>query len=130
MKQTFSKEERLCSKKIIDQLFDIGTSFAIPPIRAIWMESTLYTALPVQVVMVVPKKNIPKASQRNTIKRRMRESYRKNKEILYTPLIKDGKQRALALVYTANQVGSYKEIEEKIILTLHRLVSNSNEHAK
>lgn len=125
MGHTFTKAERLTSKKTIDALFNLGTSFAITPLRVIWLESKLNTSYPVQVVVVVPKKNIGRAVDRNLIKRRLRESYRKNKELLYDFLSKIGKQYALAIVFTGTEPVAYEELEGKIILSLQRLVKEN-----
>ena len=130
MGHTFTKAERLTSKKIIDSLFDLGISFAVKPLRIIWLESKLKGAYPVQVVIVVPKKNVPRAVDRNLIKRRMREAYRQNKEILYEYLSRAGKQYAMAIVFTGTSPVVYEEIEGKIILSLQRLVEVNEEGDK
>ncbi|PCJ89861.1 MAG: ribonuclease P protein component [Flavobacteriales bacterium] len=121
MSQTFKKQERLCSKKLIAQLFERGTSLSVFPIRAIWLETGLNCDFPAQVVVSVPKKKIKKAVERNSIKRRMRESYRKNKHLLYEQLENYGKQIALVLIYQSDEEKSYEEINDKIIVTLQRL---------
>ena len=122
MGQTFRKEERLCSKKIIEALFESGSSLSVHPLRLVWIETKLKTKYPVQITISVPKKNIAKAAERNKIKRQMREVYRKNKNILYEYLYKGNKQYAMALIFTANSKIEYKEIESKIILTLQRFI--------
>ncbi|HIA36352.1 MAG TPA: ribonuclease P protein component [Flavobacteriales bacterium] len=122
MEQSFKKEERLCSKVVIDQLFADGNSFVINPIRTIWIEHKHKHQYPAQVLLVVPKKNIPSAVKRNKIKRHMRECYRKNKEILYEGLLKSNKTIALVLIYAMNDQIIYQEMEKKIILSLRRLV--------
>ena len=130
MGHTFTKAEKLTSKKTIESLFDLGTSFAIAPLRVIWLENGLKTPYPAQVLIVVPKKNVARAVDRNLIKRRLREAYRKNKELLYDFLSKDGKQYALAIVFTGTAPVSYEELEGKIILSLQRLVKENEEGFK
>ncbi|HIO72721.1 MAG TPA: ribonuclease P protein component, partial [Flavobacteriales bacterium] len=76
------------------------------------------------------KKNVARAVDRNLIKRRLREAYRKNKELLYDFLSKDGKQYALAIVFTGTAPVSYEELEGKIILSLQRLVKENEEGFK
>ncbi|MEZ4888071.1 MAG: ribonuclease P protein component [Chitinophagales bacterium] len=82
---TFHKVERLKSKKIIDQLFDKGRSKSkvIYPFRIVWFETELPTPFPVQFMVSVPKRSIPKANNRNLIKRQIKEAYRQNKHQLY-----------------------------------------------
>ncbi|PCH96723.1 MAG: ribonuclease P protein component [Bacteroidetes bacterium] len=125
MGHTFTKAERLTSKKTIDALFELGTSFAIKPLRIIWLESKLTSSYPVQVVIVVPKKNISRAVDRNLIKRRLREAYRKNKDLLYEYLLKTKKQYAIAILFTGTEPLAYKEVEAKIILSLQRLIKEN-----
>jgi len=125
MRQTFTKEERLCSKKIIKTLFEEGSSLAVHPFRLIWLKTALKTEYPVQITISVPKKNIAKAVDRNKIKRQMRESYRKNKNILYKYLYNKDNQHAMALIYTAKDEIDFEKIETKIILTLQRFIEEN-----
>lgn len=111
----------MVNKKIIDTLFKNGFSFVINPIRTIWMETELIPDTFVQILIVVPKKKLSGAADRNLIRRRMREAYRKNKNTLYKYIVKSHKQLALALVFTGDKVMGYKEIEDKIILSITRL---------
>lgn len=119
--QTFRKEERLSKEKIIDQLFKKGKSFSIYPIRIVWLETDLATDVPVQVLISIPKKRIRKAVDRNLLKRRIREVYRKNKSSLYDLLNKSDCKCALGIVYTSSEIALYHELERKIILSLQRL---------
>ncbi len=82
---TFHKAERLKSTKIIDQLFDKrqSKSKVIYPFRIVWLETELPTPFPAQFMISVPKRFIPKAHNRNFIKRHVREAYRQNKHRLY-----------------------------------------------
>lgn len=120
--QTFTKEERLCSKKIIQNLFENGSSFVIYPFRIFWLETELEIRYPVQILINVSRKIFPNAVDRNKIKRQIREVYRKNKNILYKHLHNKGKQYALSFIYTAKEQAGFKEMESKIILSLQRLV--------
>lgn len=123
VKQTFTKEERLSSKKIIEELSQKGNSFTESPFKMIWLKIALQTKYPAQIVFGVPKRNFKKAVDRNKIRRRIKEAYRKNKHIFYNFLKEKDLQCALMLVYIAKTEVEYKEIESKIILTLQRLVS-------
>jgi len=119
--QTFTKEERLCSKKLIDFLFANSQTFYVNPFKIKWVYEDFETELPAQSLVVVPKRYFKKAHDRNKIKRQIREAYRKNKKILYDPLIINRKKIAIAIIYNEKEIFSSNFIEEKIILTLQRL---------
>lgn len=125
-KYTFSKEERLSSRKLIEQVAKEGKSFLVHPFKVIALETTFTTAFPAQVMMTAPKKRFPRAVDRNRIKRLMREAYRKNKYTLYTALNEQNKKLAIMLIYVGAELPEYKLAEDKIILILQRL-SKQNE---
>jgi len=79
-------------------------------------------------MIAVPKASFHNATDRNLIRRRIRESYRKNRSILYESLNITDKQMVLVVTYTGRKILPYSEIEEKIILLLQRL-KNENEKA-
>ena len=121
MRQTFTKDERLRKKILITKLFQEGSSFFVYPFRVSWLPSIVPGASPVQVLVSVPKQVIRKAVNRNKIKRRMREAYRKNKFILYEFLEPNQGTLILALTYTSKEILPYDLLQEKIIVLLQRL---------
>ncbi|MGE0635276.1 MAG: ribonuclease P protein component [Bacteroidia bacterium] len=119
--QTFTKDERLSSRKLIELVAKEGKSFLVHPFKVIAMETTLTTAFPAQVMMTAPKKRFSRAVDRNRIKRLMREAYRKNKHTLYAALNEQNKKLAIMLIYVGAGLPEYKTAEDKIILILQRL---------
>ena len=120
IRQKFNKAERLNKKKIIDQLFEAGRSFSMFPYKVIWVETKHHEPFPVQIAFAVPKKNFKRAVDRNLLKRRTREAYRKNKSRLYEAM--DEKKIALMLVYIAKEISDYATIESKINMVIERLM--------
>lgn len=121
MKQTFTKAERLNSKKQINKLFDEGDSFFVYPFKVIFLfEEATDISLP-QILITVSKKNFKRAVDRNRIKRLIREAYRINK----SPLVDVASEKrvliTIGLIYTAKTILPFPEIESKIILLLQRL---------
>ena len=119
LKNTFKKEERLTSKKSFELLFNKGKSFALPPYRFVWIKAE--ASDPVKLGISVPKKSFAKSVERNRIKRRIREAYRKNKHSLYELLKKKNLSIDLMILYTAKTELEYKEIEGKMIVSLLKL---------
>lgn len=117
---SFKKSERLTSKRVIGELFSSGKSFFHPPFRVYWAPGTQEQKKQVQVAISVPKKNFKRAVDRNRIKRKIKEAYRKNKAI-FQDFINDEKGFSALLVYSSDEDMSYFLIEEKVIETLQRL---------
>ena len=124
-RKTFRKAERLTSKKIINQLFTEGRSFHLPPLLV------RYLPLPQgathhQVLISVPGRHFKKASQRNRLKRQLREAYRQHKHLLA-----DLPQKlAIAYIYSLKEKLPYKTIETKLIDSLHRLQEVTNHESE
>ena len=76
---------------------------------------------PAQMAISVQKRLFKKAVQRNLLKRRIREAYRKNKSELYLKLESSNTNIVFMLIYTGSSILSYQEIEKKIIVVLGRL---------
>jgi ribonuclease P protein component len=81
MQYTLGKEEKLKSKKLIDQLFAEGKHVKSFPLRLIYSPLNHDGEFPIKVGFSVPKRNVKLAVDRNRIKRLMREVYRKNKHL-------------------------------------------------
>jgi ribonuclease P protein component len=127
---TFRKNERLCSRKIIQELSLKGKNIHLNPLRLVWMPVQLPLNSKVQAAFTVPKRIFKDATDRNRMKRRMRESYRKNKSSFY-PLVSQGNlQYALLFVFTGKELISYEETEEKTKIILHRLVEDIQKNSR
>ncbi len=119
---SFKKEERLCSIKLIDELFRNGSSFLFYPFRITWLPADLPADIPVKILISAPKKKFKRAVDRNLIKRRIREIYRLNKsEMLYPFLNQHGIGLTLAINYIGNEIADYAFMEKKFKTTIERL---------
>jgi ribonuclease P protein component len=116
---TFTKEERLCNKRLIDSLFQNGSSFLCYPFKVSWLLSEDTQPFPVQILFSVPKKRYKRAVDRNLIKRRMREAYRLHKqEYLYDILTGANKKIILSLGYIGKEIAPYELAEKKMLKLL------------
>lgn len=119
----FRKEERLCSVKLIEELYSQGSSFALYPFRFVYKEYANQVP-PIQVVISVPKRKFKKSVDRNRIKRQIREVYRHSKEdILYPTLTEKKKSIQLLIIFTGNEIITTEKLEKKLNLGLDRLLS-------
>jgi len=127
--KTFSKEERLCSRKYLDLLFKNGSSFLLYPFRVSYLFVDDASTFPVQVVINVPKRRYKHAVDRNLLKRRIREAYRLQKqEGLYLQLSSNNKILLLSLQFVGKQKYEFAFIEKKLTAALKKLTA-SLEHA-
>ena len=117
---TFPKEEHLCRKKLIEELFGKqGSSFGVYPLRIVWVKSETPTAAPPQVLISVSKRTFKRAVDRNRLKRLIREAYRLNKyRLVEQP---NGHQVALlGIIFTGKEKCELAVVEKKLISALHR----------
>jgi ribonuclease P protein component len=115
LSNSFSKTERLCSAKVINELFKNGIKLNNYPLIFIWKLSNKSYPLQVKLLISVPKKYFAKATDRNLIKRRIREAYRKNKSDLCSHLTKEtSKSIDIAIIYAGKKISDYYEIEVKV----------------
>ncbi|WP_423147964.1 ribonuclease P protein component [Rubrolithibacter danxiaensis] len=119
---TFKKEERLCSKKLLDELFHKGSSFLLYPYRVSWLITELTENVPAQVVISVPKRKFKRAHDRNLLKRRIREAYRLNKNNLLYPFLKDETPVVFGVSYIGREIHDFQFLEKKIKKVFEQLV--------
>lgn len=110
---TFSKKERLCSTKLIGEIFERGSVFNTSLFRIVWLQTSGLES-PAQVAFAVPKKNIRLAVTRNLIRRRIREAYRLHKQSLYNSLGERGIQVAFMIIYRQKSVPDYGTVEKAV----------------
>lgn len=110
----FRKAEKLCSEKIIAGLFKPGFFVSSYPFRinAVFTQLPI-AAVPAQVMFVVGKKRFKRATDRNRVKRIMRELYRFEKQTIYATLKAGGKQAALAIIYTGAELPDFVSVKPK-----------------
>lgn len=117
----FPKNQKLCNEKAIERLFENGKSLTEKPFRIIYNIDHNNEDVFLKALIVVPKKRVRLASDRNVIKRRVKEAYRLQKSELEKYLKSNNHQLNLAIIYQKHEILDYKLIEVKIKLLLSRL---------
>lgn len=128
------KEERLCSKKLIDTLFGTGGSHAMTayPLKAVYrlIDNKTETSVSkeaivesnVQVLVSVPKKHFKRAVKRNRVKRQVREAYRKHKSFVTLRVNEQtDKQLLIAFIWLSNELMDSVTIEQRVCNLLQRI---------
>jgi ribonuclease P protein component len=120
MKHTLGKQERLKSRKLIEKLYQEGTSVKAFPLKMIFLQTVHTSDFPCQIGVSVPKRNFKLAVSRNRMKRLMRESYRLQKQIVYTNL---DEPYVFMISYLGKEEWKYEELYKKMEKLLTIFVS-------
>ncbi len=114
-KFAFTKDERLKKKKDFEKLIKKGKTINVFPFHCkFYISDNNQKNMLFKVAVAVKKKVFKKATQRNTIKRRTRESIRLNATELKNIQTSQNKNIFILMVYNHNNILIYKDIEQKI----------------
>ena len=122
--QTFGKDEKLKSKKLIEKLFRSGDSLFVYPIKLVYIPINKDAQISKhQFGVTVSKKKFKKAVHRNRIKRLIREAYRINKSDNH-----DMPPVAMMAIYVADEELPFERIAssiKKILKLLQKSINNA-----
>lgn len=107
MAATLPKSERLCGKTAIAGLMDHGKGGTAGCLRYKYLPSEGVS----RILVSVPKRNFKRAVKRNLLKRRIRESYRLQKDLLSVPV-------DVLFVYLDREVLPFEDIYASMTATL------------
>lgn len=118
--RSLPRTERLRSLGAVRRLFESGESGFVYPFRYVWFaEPDLVQS--VEVLFSVPKKFHKRANRRNLLRRRTKEAYRLQKNLLRA----DARVNLdLALIYSSKEVVSYKTIAHAVRRILESVVEH------
>lgn len=124
---TFHKSERLCSHRLIDDLYHNGHRMMVFPYSITWKYYE-GSDLPerAQVLISTSKKKFHFAVDRNRVKRLTRECYRLHKPELYEMLEKYNKKIIISINYIHTEILSYRQLSrkfDKLLIQLNKELS-------
>ncbi|MEG0499727.1 MAG: ribonuclease P protein component, partial [Rikenellaceae bacterium] len=120
-KNSFSKQERICARSSVSELFEKGESLFSFPCKCVYQindtsEELSSQGIVVRIMVSVGKRYHKRAVRRNRVKRLIREAYRLNKGYareLLAPYL-EGKVLTICYIYTSKQEENYKTVENGV----------------
>ena len=129
MKQyTFSASERLKSRKQIGLVFNQGRHVNLPPLRTSWILEKGIGGEPLQAGVGASGKYFKKATDRNRIKRLLREAWRLQKSQLKNLLKAREMKLSVFLIYNGRELPEHQQVMEKVKEVIDRLTHIVNEN--
>jgi ribonuclease P protein component len=134
---TLGKNERLKSRKRIEQLFSEGKNLSVTSYRIFYLVNKIpdhpqtipmTIATNIKIGVGVSGKNFKKAVDRNRIKRLTKEAYRLQKKDLQEILKQKKQQLNIFLVYTGKELPDFNTTKEKVNVILNRLITIIHEN--
>jgi len=118
---TLSRDERLRGERTISHLFDNGHTFFQAPYKVFWVKiSDTEAAFPVRFTVSVSKRRFKRAVKRNLLKRRTREVFRTNKQILHGA-VTDGGQIHVIVIYSSDVLLPTTDLDAAMKKVLQRI---------
>jgi ribonuclease P protein component len=118
----FPKKQRLSLKKDIDNLLEKGEVLFIYPFKVYYRVEN--GEIINRSMFSVPKKNFKRAVKRNLIRRRIKEAYRLNNNMLKEEIKMD-----ILFVYISKEINEFDQINsrmQEVLVKLNRSVKEDN----
>ena len=123
---TLKKNERIASRKLIDQLFAGSSSHSLAafPVRVVYIiKERAREESPVQVLVSVSKRHFRHAVDRNRAKRQLREAWRHHKETLASMMPAD-KCLAVAFLWLSDSPQPSAVVESRVSSLVQRIAKH------
>jgi ribonuclease P protein component len=121
---TYSKQEKLKSRKALEKLFAKGKSFSVFPIKVFYNVSADLKG--VHAGVGVSSRIFKKAHDRNRVKRLLREVYRTQKQSLYLA-VANHQQLNVFFLYIGKELPVFADLHIAMEKTLEKLIRKISE---
>lgn len=119
---SLNKNEKLKSRKQLDELFVKGKPFLVFPVKTVFLLSDTIEKPAVKMGVGVSKKNFKLAVNRNRIKRLLREVYRINKLPLIDFANEKKKNISVFFLYVNKELCEYSVLNEKMKKIIEKII--------
>lgn len=119
---SLNKNEKLKSRKQLDELFVKGKPFLVFPVKTVFLLSDAIEKPAVKMGVGVSKKNFKLAVNRNRIKRLLREVYRINKLPLIDFANEKKKNISVFFLYVNKELCEYSVLNEKMKKIIEKII--------
>lgn len=117
--QGLPKSARLKSRASLEQLFASGKSFTVFPIKVFYRTTTRsQEIISKQAGFGVSSRNFKKATDRNRIKRLLRETYRTQQELIVVP---EEKKLEVFFLFLAKELPVFNDLKVQMKITFEKL---------
>ena len=111
---SFPKKERLCGKTGISRLLAHGRHGSVTGLRFLYITDNGMEHP--RLMISVPKKSFKRAVKRNLLKRRIRESWRRQKHLLTA-----GQGLDILIMYPSKEIMEYEEVYASVGALIEKL---------
>lgn len=123
-RNTFPAAEKLKSRKALEALYGEGRVFTAFPLRLLVLRVPYDERYPVKIAVTAPKRRLKLATDRNRMKRLLREAWRLNKQELMAHCRQQTISYHILFISQCNTPVSYARVEEKLTLLLKRFIAD------
>ncbi len=121
---TLRKARHLCLRTDVDNLFAQGSHSAVAyPLRTVWRWCDDRGKVPMKIMVVVPKRKLRHAVDRNRAKRQIREAVRLNQHQMAKD---DNRTLHIAFLWTAENPVPTQKVQRSVL----RLIERFNEESE
>ncbi|MFT4094441.1 MAG: ribonuclease P protein component [Niabella sp.] len=119
---TFTKSSRLKSRKKLQQLFSEGKSIRTGNIRLVYLTEEALTA-DVKCGVGVPSRHFKNATDRNRIKRLLREAYRLQQHAVQQHIAHTPRQLSVFFLFSGKDLPDYNSLYKNVEVALQKLLT-------